>query len=87
MNEPISITVSANYISEEQDLQFRLFARNLLNEFHGVSDTEKVHVLRDEANRLETRIIPDGVAIAPKTMLEHYARAPQLTHNIKIKEK
>lgn len=53
--EPIQMTVSANYIKDAPDLQMRLVIRALVIDevYSGLSVAEKLELLRSEANRLE----------------------------------
>lgn len=62
MSEPVTITVTAEYIKTEPDLQMRLFIRNLLAS-NQVSHRDKIQILRDEADRYEHMMYPVNLPI------------------------
>lgn len=60
-DEPIEITVTAEYIRNAPDLQVRLFIRMLMaNESYPLTLDEKIEILRNEADRLERQQSGNG---------------------------
>lgn len=53
MSEPVTITVQAEYVGTEPDLQARMFIRNLIkNNLQDVPRDEIIELLHNEADRL-----------------------------------